>query len=230
MNEIMEVKGITKGYYKFRAIVALVKIIIVFSFLFSILILPALIAFFINQFDEDLLDYIFISPKVFIIFGLISVIGFIIYLIWLRSYIRTYEWKITESEIILKQGVFIRIENRIPFSKIQNVSIIQHYWERKFGWYKAPIKTEIPIGARPAESCIIGLRNATLIQNEILRRANRFLNTRTTSVEEIISRVSKDEQLPVEGIKFYDFREQLNKVIHILDDISKTLKKNTFKI
>lgn len=171
----MDIKNLSPEYKKFRVKIVLLKMLLWFLGIFVVFALcPAWVLS--KTFEDFVWILVLFTISVSIILYLPILIGVMMYLLWLRAYLKTYEWVINTDEIIVREGVFTRVESRVPFSRIQNVGLLQHFWERIFGWYNVHIQTAgNAIYASSAEGIIKGQREGKRVQNEILLRANKYL-------------------------------------------------------
>ena len=211
----MEVKGLSKEYYNFR-----LKIAVLRSLVWYIYLVPIMLTCIVY-----LLLYIYILILVITIFSILMTVIQIYCLRWYyRKYVNSYEYEITEEEVIIREGVFRRYESRVPFSRIQNIGIHQKFWEKRYGWYEALIQTaggSIRKGRR-AEVCIIGLRDPIPIQELILKYANKYMRTRITGLEEVESfqegyHISM--QVKKKKLNYKEYNQQLEKIISSLKTI-----------
>jgi len=223
----VEVKGLSKEYYSFRLKIAILKSLIWYFYLgmfVVILFFGALLILIDIYGEEGLILFLRLLPiLIFIIIpSILPIIIHLYYLRWYnRKYVDSYEYEITEEEVIIREGVFRRYESRVPFSRIQNIGIHQKFWEKRFGWYRALIQTAggtIKIGTR-AEGCLIGLKDPFPIQEFILNHADKYLKTRITGLEELESFQEKyhlSKQGKKTKLNYKEYNKQLEKIISAL--------------
>jgi len=95
----------------------------------------------------------------------------------------TYQYRVLDSELIVRSGVFQKTVRHIPFNRIQNVSITQNVLHRFF--QVAEVKLEAAGGVKPeAHMRVLSLADAQELEELIRSHAN------TTGV------VTADEVLP----------------------------------
>jgi len=223
----MEKKGLPKEYLKFRFRISIFNSILGW-FLGTGIYIPIFIPIdmFSDEFNFGIDIYLILF---FWIFLLPVILTIIFYRMWIKRYVKTYEWEITEEEVIIRQGVLTRSESRIPYSRIQNVGIVQRFWEKIFGWYQLIIQTAggpIRVSKTGAEGSIIGLRDPKPTQNAILSRAKKYLVSGKLGIEEKKALKIESSEFPVtvpDTEEIDEIKNKLDKIIGLLDDISKKL-------
>ncbi|GAB4307950.1 MAG: hypothetical protein Kow0069_05780 [Promethearchaeota archaeon] len=143
---------------------------------------------------------------------------------WLKRYVATYQWELDDEGVVVKEGVFTWVESRVPYSRIQNVGIVQTFWEKVFGWSRVLIQTAGGTVGSPvvqAEGRILGLKNPIEVQGAILARAKQYLVTRVTGMDEV---VDADARRPSEAgvaqpVDWAEIRQLLAKIVNLLEEI-----------
>ena len=224
----MQHKGLSRDYCRFRLKVFHINSQIWWFLLDGAWILLPWI--FSSYFSADSASTSVIYFWVFISLYLAPmIITIFFYHYWLKHFAETYEWEVGEEEIVIRQGVFTRLESRVPYSRIQNVGIYQGFWERRNGWYNVLIQTAGGTigGLTRAEGHVIGLRNAHEIQQLILTKAKKYLTTRVTGLEEIAP-VQEEGVPPAKEVEMDVDMDEINgkmdKIISLLKSIAEKLK------
>jgi len=223
----MEMKGLTKEYRKFKFRIAIIGSILGWLLCTGIYIpIIMVVDIFVDKYNIGF-DIYFIW--FFWIYILPVILTIIFYNMWIKRYVKTYEWEITDEEVIIRQGVLTRSESRVPFSRIQNVGLVQKFWEKIFGWYRLLIQTAggpIRAGTMAAEGRIVGLRDPKPIQNAILNRAKKYLVSGKPGIGE--TKVLKRE--PSEFPEIVSDKEEIDEIKNKLDQIIDLLKDITKKL
>ncbi|NMC06540.1 MAG: PH domain-containing protein [Candidatus Lokiarchaeota archaeon] len=60
---------------------------------------------------------------------------------YVPAFVRTFSYDLSDKFIVIRRGVITKQKTTIPFSRIQNVSVIQGPFDRKFGIYTVKIET-----------------------------------------------------------------------------------------
>lgn len=98
------------------------------------------------------------------------------------AYIKNFHYKITENNITIKHGIFTKIEATIPYSRIQNINIVNGVFDRMFKLYTVKIETAGSSGVaasaqkgqiRP-EGYIPGLKNPENIEKKIKEMLTKY--------------------------------------------------------
>ena len=85
-----------------------------------------------------------------------------------------------EREVIIKHGVFKQTKTIIPYSRIQNISIMSGILDRKFDLNKITIETA-GYGSKKksefesTEGIIYGQKNPSLIENILIKQLEKLL-------------------------------------------------------
>jgi membrane protein YdbS with pleckstrin-like domain len=87
---------------------------------------------------------------------------------WARAFVRTIEYTVTDKAVIIKQGVFWRIEKSIPFHKVTDALTIQGPVARLYGFGNAGVQTAGK--GQGIEGTLRGLVNYKDVRDVILER------------------------------------------------------------
>jgi len=113
-----------------------------------------------------------------------SVFITIIVLIYLYNtvYVKNFSYKISEDHLVIKQGVLTKTVATIPYSRIQNINIVNGVFDRIFKTFTVKIETAGSSAAaasakkgiiRP-EGYIPGLKNPKIIEKKIKEMMTKF--------------------------------------------------------
>ena len=94
----------------------------------------------------------------------------------------TFSYKITEDNIIINHGVFTKTRATIPFSRIQNINIVNGVFDRMFKTFTVKIETAGGSGGAQAaqsghirpEGYIPGLKDPYDIENTIKKMMTKY--------------------------------------------------------
>ncbi|KKM17942.1 hypothetical protein LCGC14_1670700 [marine sediment metagenome] len=113
-----------------------------------------------------------------------SVIGAIIILIYSYNwvYVRNFAYTILEDHIIIRHGVFTKIVATIPYSRIQNITIVNGVFDRMFKIFTVKIETagssaavtSAQRGYVKPEGYIPGLRDPYIIEKKIKEMMTKY--------------------------------------------------------
>lgn len=70
----------------------------------------------------------------------------ILLFIYETKYVRNFSYKITGENIVINHGVFTKTRATIPFSRIQNINIVNGVFDRMFKTFTVKIETAGGIG------------------------------------------------------------------------------------
>ena len=107
----------------------------------------------------------------YLVFITISVLNYL----YNAAYTKNFHYKISEDHIVIKHGVFTKIVATIPYSRIQNINIVNGVFDRIFKIFTVKIETAGSSGVvasaqkgriRP-EGYIPGLKNPEIIEKKI---------------------------------------------------------------
>ena len=90
------------------------------------------------------LSYIYI-PIIIILVALVAVTGPVVVCIisWIynKKYVKSFTYKLTSSHLEIKQGVFTKHKSTIPYSRVQNINVVNGIFDRIFNLYTVLIET-----------------------------------------------------------------------------------------
>lgn len=110
------------------------------------------------------------------------VVILILEFLYLTAYVHAFKYKIKENTIVLHHGVFTKTKATIPYSRIQNINIVNGVFDRLFKTYTAKIETAGATAAaasaqsgkiRP-EGYIPGLKDPTMIGKKIKEMMTKY--------------------------------------------------------
>ncbi|MBD3186878.1 PH domain-containing protein, partial [Candidatus Bathyarchaeota archaeon] len=113
----------------------------------------------------------------------LSIIAFavvtMIYHSYVKAYVKTFFYKVTDQFIFIRRGVFTNHEVTIPFSRIQNVSISQGLFDKRFGLHTVKIETagsnaSSKQGSILPEGYMAGIRNPAHIERMIEKLVHKY--------------------------------------------------------
>jgi hypothetical protein len=98
------------------------------------------------------------------------------------KYVHNFSYKITEDTIIINHGVFTKTRATIPFSRIQNINIVNGVFDRMFKTFTVKIETAGSSGAAQAaqgghfrpEGYIPGLKDPYQIEKTIKKMMTKY--------------------------------------------------------
>ena len=101
--------------------------------------------------------------------------------IYLSAYVKKFSYTIIEDKIIVSHGVLTRTRATIPYSRIQNITIVNGVFDRMFKTYTVKIETAGSSGAgggqggkiRP-EGYIPGLKDPYVIEEKINEMLTKY--------------------------------------------------------
>ncbi len=128
------------------------------------------------------IEWIYFVYLGFIIFY--SVIAAIIILAYVynRAYVRNLTYTISEDHIIIRHGVFTKIVATIPYSRIQNINIVNGVFDRMFKTFTVKIETagssaavaSAKSGIVKPEGYIPGLKDPKIIEKKIKEMMTKY--------------------------------------------------------
>lgn len=167
--------------------------------------------------------YIYI-PIVIIIVALVAVTGpvvvSIISWIYTKKYVKSFTYKLTSSHLEIKQGVFTKNKVTIPYSRVQNINIVNGIFDRIYNIYTVLIETAGISGVqaqggnigRP-EGYIPGLKDPYAFEAELKQMLDKY-SVLPSGLEE---KVFKPQELA-----FDNFISYIISKIRDKDDLLKT--------
>jgi putative transcriptional regulator len=101
---------------------------------------------------------------------------------YLHQYVKRFSFEILESDILIKHGVFNRIQATIPYSRIQNINITNGVFDRMYKLFTVKIETAgSSAAAASAKSGIVrpegyipGLVDPSIIEAKIKERLTKY--------------------------------------------------------
>ncbi len=111
-------------------------------------------------------------------FCTLNIIGYF----YLSAYVGTFAYKIKENTLVIHHGVFTKTKATIPYSRIQNINIVNGVFDRMFKTFTVKIETAGSTAAaasaqsgkvRP-EGYIPGLKNPNIIGKKIKEMMTKY--------------------------------------------------------
>jgi len=136
--------------------------------------------------DEGKYPEVFTIVTVFWIVLFFFVIPYTILLtiniLYLGAYVRKFSYKITEDHIIINHGVFTQMRATIPYSRIQNINIVNGVFDRMFKTFTVKIETagssavaaSAQSGRIRPEGYIPGLKDPHMIEKKIKEMMTKY--------------------------------------------------------
>jgi len=117
--------------------------------------------------------FAFIAP--FIFFMLIEYL-------YLTAYLKAFSYKIGENTIVLRHGVFTKKKATIPYTRIQNINIVNGVFDRMFKTFTVKIETagaaaaaaSAQHGVARPEGYIPGLKDPNIIGRKIKEMMTKY--------------------------------------------------------
>ena len=163
----------------------MVKNFIIFTIIFVPTILMICWIVFLNAWDDGLgvLLPVEIYLSIVLFAGVIPYISIqLLFFLYETKYVRNFSYKITEDNIIINHGVFTKTRATIPFSRIQNINIVNGVFDRMFKTFTVKIETAGGSGGAQAaqsghirpEGYIPGLKDPYDIENTIKKMITKY--------------------------------------------------------
>jgi len=133
--------------------------------------------------EEGLFSLLGVIFWIVVIASVIPTIGIIFLVaIYETKYVNNFRYAITEDNIVIHHGVFTKVRATIPFSRIQNINIVNGVFDRMFKTFTVKIETAGGAGAAQAaqsghfrpEGYIPGLRDPHDIENTIKKMMTKY--------------------------------------------------------
>ena len=114
-------------------------------------------------------------------FGTATLIGILVY--WYNHiYVRNFSYAISEEHIIVNHGVFTKTRATLPYSRVQNINIVNGVFDRMFKTYTVKIETAgssaVAAGAKSGhvrpEGYIPGLKDPYIIEKKIKEMMTKY--------------------------------------------------------
>lgn len=169
------------------------------------------------------LQYIYI-PIILIIIGTVGVsLPFVVVVVtrvYMGKYVSSFKYKLTNSAIEILQGVFTKNKVTIPYSRVQNVNVVNGIFDRIFGLYTVLIETAGISGiqaqggkiGRP-EGYLPGLKNPYEFEAELKQMLDKY-NVLPSGLEE---KIFKPQELAFDNFISYILSKMRDR-----DDLLKT--------
>ncbi|MBY9007837.1 MAG: PH domain-containing protein [Candidatus Lokiarchaeota archaeon] len=204
-KEDLSHKGTISTDYRKKA---LLKTFIILGFIIS----SNLLWIILMLYGIDITDVNFsISVEIYIwiiIFGGIIPLGSLLVLssAFYSAYVRKFSYNITGDKIIINHGVLTRTRATLPYSRIQNITIVNGIFDRMFKTFTVKIETAGSSGAaggqggkiRP-EGYIPGLKDPYEIENKI----NEMLTKYSQIPSGLEDKIFKPEELAFDNFISY---------------------------
>ncbi|MFX0056932.1 MAG: PH domain-containing protein [Candidatus Heimdallarchaeota archaeon] len=144
-----------------------------------------LIAFYLlYTFDPEVnFEFFIILTILCIVIPYIAIV--LITWIYSAAYVRSFSYKVQESNIIINHGVFTKARVTIPYRRIQNINITNGVFDRMFKIFTIKIETAghsaVSKGTKTRgigpEGYIPGLEDPYIIENKIKEMISKFTTT-----------------------------------------------------
>ncbi len=169
------------------------------------------------------LQYIYI-PIILIIIGTVGVsLPFVVVVVtrvYMGKYVSSFKYKLTNSAIEIRQGVFTKNKVTIPYSRVQNINVVNGIFDRIFGLYTVLIETAGISGVqaqggkigRP-EGYLPGLKNPHEFEAELKQMLDKY-NVLPSGLEE---KIFKPQELAFDNFISYILSKMRDR-----DDLLKT--------
>ncbi|KKK43861.1 hypothetical protein LCGC14_0732360 [marine sediment metagenome] len=119
------------------------------------------------------IEWIYFVYLGFIIFYSLFLAIIILVYVYYWAYVKNFTYTISEDHIIIRHGIFTRIVATIPYSRIQNINIVNGVFDRMFKTFTVKIETAGSEGYIP-EGYIPGLKDPYIIEKKIKEMMMKF--------------------------------------------------------
>lgn len=207
-KEIFESQGIDKSYARKETFKAVLISFLIFipSYLCTLLIiwLMALdpttlfsIPTIFHTVNFYCLIFVLIVPTIVLILGT-----------WLyqSKYVDKFSYQLTSSHLLIKHGVFTMNEVTIPYSRIQNINILNGVFDRRYGIYTILIETAGKTAAQSSgsgygkpEGYIPGLKDPFTFEKELKQMLDKY-NVLPSGLED---KIFKPQELAFDNFVSY---------------------------
>ena len=150
------------------------------------------------EFNPKVCQYWMLSGVMVLV---LTLIGIPLLLIWLplglyftRRYLDRMECVLTEKNLKVKKGMFVRVEKTIPLEKITDLGMVQGPIMRHFGIHKITIETAGQSSAGPLVS-MDGIVDVEDFREEVLDQRDKLLRKDAPSPAETKPPVTGDDIL-----------------------------------
>lgn len=199
----------------------------------SFYVAPMLLTFLLLLFLQEHQNFVEAALLTTIILVTTTIIPAVITLIiasaYLKAYIDNFHFKFSKENVVINHGVFTKTQATIPYSRIQNINIVNGVFDRMYDLFTVKIETAGSTaqssgqagGIRP-EGFIPGLKDPNIIENKINEMVTQYsgvpsgLEDKVFKPEElafdnfisyILSKMRTGEKLET---KITELREQAN--------------------
>lgn len=151
-----------------------------------------------------LIEWIYL---IFIVIYTLFVAVLILTYVYNRAYVKNFTYTILEDHITIRHGIFTKIVATIPYSRIQNINIVNGVFDRMFKTFTVKIETAGSSAAatsaqrgqiRP-EGYIPGLKDPYIIEKKIKEMMAKF-STVPSGLED---KIFKPEELAFDNFISY---------------------------
>lgn len=188
------------------------KLILKNFFIYGLIIVPNLLWIVLMIIGIDIVEAEFNSGLewslwIIVLGGIVPYIAsMILTAIYYSAYVRRFSYRIIGDKIIVNHGVLTRTRATIPYSRIQNITIVNGIFDRMFKIFTVKIETAGSSGAgggqggkiRP-EGYIPGLKDPHVIENKI----NEMLTKYSQIPSGLEDKIFKPEELAFDNFISY---------------------------
>ncbi|MBY9016370.1 MAG: PH domain-containing protein [Candidatus Lokiarchaeota archaeon] len=137
---------------------------------------------FTDGLEEIIMFPIEVTYLIFIIAYSVFITIIVITYLYNVAYVKNFSYKISEDHIVIKHGVFTKIVATIPYSRIQNINIVNGVFDRIFKIFTVKIETagssaaaaSAQKGIAKPEGYIPGLKDARIIEKKIKEMMTKY--------------------------------------------------------
>ncbi len=153
------------------------------------------------------IEWIYFVYLGFIIFYSLFAVIIILTYMYNRAYIKNLTYTISEDHIIIRHGIFTKVVATIPYSRIQNINIVNGVFDRMFKTFTVKIETagssaaatSAQRGIMRPEGYIPGLKDPYIIEKKIKEMMTK-LSTVPSGLED---KIFKPEELAFDNFISY---------------------------
>ena len=167
------------------------------------------------DFNPDVRKYWLLSG-VWILFVTVAGIPLIIFwwilgLYFTQRYLDRLECLLTEKSLIVRKGIFVRVEKTVPLEKITDLGMVQGPLMRFFNIEKMTVETAGQ-SSQGALISLMGIRDASSFRDAVLKQRDE-MKTDSTAVTDSVRRDGDDQALDV----LESIRDTLVRIEHALE-------------
>ncbi len=157
-----------------------------------------------------LLGFVLIFVGMVPIFVVTLIVG-----VYMVKYVKTFSYRLTNNHVEVKHGVFTKEKNMIPYSRIQNINVVNGIFDRLFGVFTLKIETAGTSGTeqKTAEGHIPGVKNPQEFEAQLKQLLDKY-SVLPSGLEE---KIFKPQELAFDNFVSYILSKMRDK-----DDILKT--------